>query len=156
MIITCKKNIPPRWVVFSILPWASFGYTWNVVGVAFLFSLKKFVENPAGLTLILSLPTVLSVVVGPSVSFVSDRIWTRFGRRKPFIVVSWTGIAPCLLLMPLMPSFWSLVAVYMAYYVFTDLNTPLEPLKQEIIPPHERGRATGAMQWCTNFAGILS
>ncbi len=155
MIITCKKEIPPRWIFFSILPWASFGYTWGVVGVAFLFSLKKFVENPAGLTFILSLPTFLSILFGPCVSFISDRIWTRFGRRKPFIVTSWTGIATCLILMPLMPNFWGLVAVYMAYYFFSDLNTPLEPLKQEIIPPHERGRATGAMQWCTNLAGVV-
>jgi Na+/melibiose symporter-like transporter len=155
MIITCKKEIPARWIAFTILPWASFGYTWGVVGVAFLFSLKKFVENPAGLTFILSLPTFLSIIFGPCVSFISDRIWTRFGRRKPFIVTSWAGIATCLILMPLMPTFLGLVTVYMAYYFFSDLNTPLEPLNQEIIPPHERGRSTGAMQWCTNLAGVV-
>jgi len=155
MIITCKKNIPSHWIAFAIMPWASFGYTSGVVGVAFLFSLKKFVENPAGLTFILSLPTFLSIITGPCVNFTSDRIWTHFGRRKPFIVISWIGIATCLILMPLMPSFWSLVGVYLVYYFFSDLNAPLEPLKQEIIPPHERGRATGAMQWCTNFAGVV-
>lgn len=155
MIITCKKDIPPRWVIFSILPWASFGYTWGVVGVAFLFSLKKFVENPAGLTFILSLPTFVSIVLAPCVSFASDRIWTRYGRRKPFVVTSWIGIATCLFLMPLMPNFWALVAVFIAYNFFSDLNAPLEALKLEVIPPHERGRATGAMYWCTNLAGII-
>lgn len=154
MIITCKKEIPVRWIIFAILPWASFGYTWSTVGVAFLFSLKKFVDNPAGLTFILSLPTCISVITGPCASFLSDRIWTRFGRRKPFIIASWIGIATSLTLMPLMPSFWTLVAAYMFYYLSTDLNALIEPLKQEIVPPHERGRATGAMQWCTNLAGI--
>jgi len=54
--------------------------------------------------------------------------------------------------MPLMPNFWCLLAVYVTYSAFADLNSPMEPLKLEIIPPHERGRATGAMTWCSNLA----
>lgn len=154
MIITCKKEIPTRWIAFSILPWASFSYTWGVAGTVFLFSLRKFIDNPAGLTFILSLPAFSSIIVDPCTSFLSDRIWTRFGRRKPFIVTSWTGAIVCLALLPLMPNFWSLLAVFLAYNIFSDLNSPLEPLKQEIIPPHERGRATGAMQWLKNLANI--
>ncbi|MDD5348702.1 MAG: MFS transporter [Chthoniobacteraceae bacterium] len=152
MIITCKKEVPFRWIAFAILPWASFSFNYGVVGVAFLFSLKKFIENPAGLTFILSLPSFISLVLGPVTSFLSDRIWTRFGRRKPFIITSLTGIASCMMLMPLMPNFWTLLAVFLLLNVFTDLNAPMEPLKQEIIPPHERGRATGAMSWCNNLA----
>lgn len=154
MIITCKKQVPARWIIFSILPWASLTYTWDVLGVVFLFSLKKFVENPAGLTFILSLPAFSSILIDPCASFISDRIWTRFGRRKPFLVASWIGIISSLVLMPLMPNFWALLAVYLCYNFFSDLNSPLEPLKQEIIPPHERGRATGAMQWVRNVANI--
>ena len=55
-------------------------------------------------------------------------------------------------LMPLMPNFWALLAVFMLMGIFSDLNAPMEPLKQEIIPPPERGRATGAMTWCSNLA----
>ncbi len=152
MIVTCKKQVPFRWIAFAILPWASFTFNGGVIGVVFFFSLKKFIENPAGLTFVLSLPSFISIILQPIASFVSDRIWTRFGRRKPFIVVSLTGIALCLILMPLMPNFWALLAVYMLYNAFGDLNSPMEPLKQEIIPPHERGRATGAMTWCSNLA----
>jgi Na+/melibiose symporter-like transporter len=154
MIITCKREIPFRWIFFAILPWASIAYTGGVAGVAFVFSLKKFVENPAGLTFILSLPTFISMVTGPCTSFMSDRIWTRFGRRKPFIITSWIGMGLCLVLMPLMANFWSLVVTYIAYGFFSDLNSPIDPLQQEITPPQERGRSTGAMQWCWNLANI--
>jgi Na+/melibiose symporter-like transporter len=154
MIVTCKKQIPARWILFAILPWASFVYNYSVVSVAFLFSLKKFVENPAGLTFILSLPGFISVVSAPLASFLSDRIWTRFGRRKPFLVVSWSGIVMSMVLMPIAPNFWTLVALYMLYNLFVDLNSTLEPLKQEIIPPHERGRAVGGMEWLANLANI--
>jgi Na+/melibiose symporter-like transporter len=155
MIITCKKAVPLQWIAFAILPWASFTFNSGVIGVVFFFSLRKFVENPAGLTFILSLPSFISIVLQPVVSFLSDRIWTRYGRRKPFIVTSMSGIIVCLALMPLMPNFWALLAVYMAFCAFSDLNSPMEPLKQEIIPPTERGRATGAMSWCSNLATLL-
>jgi Na+/melibiose symporter-like transporter len=154
MIITCKKEIPFRWIFFAILPWASIAYTGGVAGVAFVFSLKKFVENPAGLTFILSLPTFISMITGPCTSFMSDRVWTRFGRRKPFIITSWIGMGVCLVLMPLMINFWSLLATYVIYSFFSDLNSPIDPLQQEITPPQERGRSTGAMQWCWNLANI--
>jgi len=152
VIVTCKKQVPFRWIAFAILPWASFTFNSAVIGTAFVFSAKKFIENPAVLTFILSLPSFVSLVVQPVVSFLSDRIWTRFGRRKPFITASLTGIGICLFLMPLMPNFWSLLAVFILYNACADFNSPMEPLKQEIIPPHERGRATGAMTWCSNLA----
>ncbi len=154
MIITCKKQVPLRWIFFSILPWASFAYTWAMGGTTFLFSLKKFLENPAAVTFILSLPTLISLFTGPYFSFLSDRIWTRYGRRKPLLIISFIGVMLSLAAMPWMPNFWALVAVYLLYCFFGDLNT-MELLKQEIVPPHERGRATGAMLWCTNLAGIF-
>jgi Na+/melibiose symporter-like transporter len=155
VIVTCKKEVPALWIGMAILPWAAFSFNYGVISVVFLFSLKKFIENPAGLTFILSLPGFVSLFLQPIVSFLSDRIWTRFGRRKPFILTSQVGCAVCLVLMPLMPSFWPLLGAYILYNAFLDVNSPMEPLKQEIIPPSERGRATGAMTWCANFGTLL-
>lgn len=154
MIITCKREVPMRWILFAILPWASVSFQWGVMGVAFIFSLKKFIENPAGLTFIMSLPSMISIVTSPISSFISDRVWTPFGRRKPFILTSWVGAMTCLVLLPLIPNLWTLIAVYIVYNLFMDMGTPVEPLKQEIVPPHQRGRATGAMQWVQNFANL--
>src|SRR5258708_13976795 len=109
MIVTCKKEIPTRWIFFAVLPWAATTFNDRIVIVAFLFSLKKFVENPAGLTFVLSLPNFIAMVVAPLASFLSDRIWTRFGRRKPFVLTSWAGATLPLVLMPLMPNSWSLL-----------------------------------------------
>jgi Na+/melibiose symporter-like transporter len=154
MIITCKKQIPPRWIAFTILPWASFSLNYGVVGAAFVFSLKKFVENPAGLSFILSLPGFLAIIVAPLANFLSDRIWTRFGRRKPFVLTATIGMIVALVAMPLAPNFWTLVAAYVLYHISDGLASPRDPLKQEIVPPHERGRATGAMTWCQNIATV--
>lgn len=155
MIITAKKEVPKRWILFAILPWASFTFNSGVVGVAFLFSLKKFIENPAGLTFVLSLPGLLAILISPVASFLSDRIWTRFGRRKPFIIASWVGMFTAMALMPLAPNFWMLLGAFILYHLSFDLNSPMEPLKQEIIPPGERGWATGAMTWFSNLATMI-
>lgn len=155
MIITCKKRVPFRWIAFAILPWTSYSFNGQVMSVALLFSLKKFVENPAGLTFVLSLPGFVSILLVPIANFLSDRVWTRFGRRKPFIATGWAGIAIAMALMPLMPNFWCLLAVYLLYSMFNDIGGqqgPMEPLSQEIVPPHQRGRANGAMSWCANLA----
>lgn len=155
MIVTAKKAIPFRWMAVAVLPWSAVTFQGGVMGTAFVFSLKKFVENPAGLTFILSLPAFISFAAGPIANFLSDRVWTRFGRRKPFVIFSWTGVITALALLPLMPTMWSLVAIYLCYAVFLEIGAPIEPLKQEIVPPPQRGRATGVMQWVQNIANLI-
>jgi Na+/melibiose symporter-like transporter len=155
MIVTRKKHIPSIWILLAVAPWSAYGFAGATMGNVFLFSLKKFVENPAGLTFILTLPSYISIVSWPCCSFLSDRIWTRFGRRKPFILASWTGMLTSLVLMPFMPTLWTLVATYTVFSVSSDLGAPLEPLKQEIVPPHQRGMATAVMSWIGNIAGLL-
>ena len=155
MIVTCKKRIPFLWLFVTVLPWSSWVFVYVMMGVTFLFSLKKFVENPAGLTFVISLPGIISIVVGPSVSFISDRIWTRFGRRKPFVVTAWTLCCLCTVLMPLMPNFWLLLAAYLLFNIGCDLQTTQEPLKQEIIPPAQRGRMTAGITWMTQLGVLL-
>jgi len=154
MIITCKKKIPMRWVAFAVMPWAAFTMKDRAITVAFLFSLKKFIENPAGLSFVMSLSSFIAIVVAPITSFTSDRIWTRYGRRKPFLIVAWLGMAASLMAMPFVPNLVLLIAAYFFFYFSQALNAPMEPLKQEIIPPAERGRATGLMTWFSNIATI--
>lgn len=153
MIVTCKGRIPFLWILFAALPWSAGMFKFMVMGSAFIFSLKKFVDNPAGLTLIMSLPGIVSLVSRPFINFMSDRIWTRFGRRKPFVATGWIGAILCIGLMPLMPNFWMLLGAYLAYNVFNDVGEgPIETLKQEIVPPPQRGTSTAIGTWIFNFA----
>ncbi len=48
-----------------------------------------------------------------------------------------------LVLMPIMPNFWSLIVIYILFSMSVDIGSPLEPLAKEIVPPHQRGGATG-------------
>jgi len=155
MIVTRQKHIPLHWILLAIAPWATYGFANGAMGNALLFTLKKFVDDPVGLTFILTLPGYISIFLAPICSFLSDRIWTRFGRRKPFIIVSWIGMLTALLLMPLMSNLWSLVAAFILFRISVDVGNPLEPLKLEIVPPHQRGLATAAMSWVGNVSALF-
>lgn len=152
MIITAKSRVPFIWLLLTLLPLTAALFKFQVMGTAFTFSLMKYVENPAGLAVVLSLPGMVSLVVRPVVNFYADRIWTRWGRRKPFIVVSWVGVICALVAMPLMPNFWSLLAVYMLYQFFNDLGDPMEQLKLEVVPPAQRGTSTAISAWLFNIS----
>jgi Na+/melibiose symporter-like transporter len=108
-----------------------------------------------GLTFILTLPAYISIFLVPLCNFISDRIWTRLGRRKPFIIVSWFGMLIALLLMPLMPNLWCFIAVFAFFRISLDVGSPIEALKLEIVPPHQRGLATAAMSWIGNISGLF-
>jgi len=155
MIVTARKHIPSYWLFIAVLPWAASCFQYFVIGSAFTFSLKKFIDNPAGLTFVMSLPGFLSIVINPMVNFASDRIWTRFGRRKPFLVVAWCGTILTMALMPLMPSFWGLLACYLVFNACLDLSTPIDVLKQEIAPPQDRGRLAAGMSWMTQLSILV-
>lgn len=152
MIVTAKNRVPFLWMIFALLPWTAALFKYQVMSSCFTFSLMKFIENPAGLAFVLSLPSFLSLVVRPLVNFTADRIWTRWGRRKPFIIPSWLGVIGILTLMPLMPNFWALVACYMAYQVFNDFGDPIEQLKMEVVPPSQRGTSTAIGSWIANLS----
>jgi len=155
MIVTRKKHIPLHWILLAIAPWAAYGFAGSTMGTAFLFTLKKFVDNPVALTFILTLPSYISIVLAPICSFLSDRIWTRFGRRKPFVIASWCGMLSALLLMPLMPNLFCLTAIFVLFRLSVDVGSPIESLNLEIVPPHQRGFATAAMSWVGNISGLF-
>jgi hypothetical protein len=155
MLITRKTKVPMHWVfyaqlVFSMTIWGNF-----MVGAPFMLSMKKFIDNPAAITLLLSLDIAFSVLGGPFVSWLSDRIWTRYGRRKVL-----TGTAEFLKvaimpLMPFAPDMWTLLALKWLYTAIASLGSANQALTMEVIPASQRGRGSGFFQMQMNFANLI-
>lgn len=156
MIVTAKPRISFLWQLFIAAPWAVLRFKTMVMGGIFIFSLKKFIENPAGITFILSVPTILAIVVNPVCSFLSDRIWTKWGRRKPFAVPSLLGVTAAFIAIPLMPNFWALLAAFLLCHISHELGAgAAETLKQEVVPPRQRTAAAAIGTWMSNLTNIL-
>ncbi len=155
MIVTRQNRIPFSWVVLALLPWAMFYFQNTVSGVNF-FIIKRFIDNPAALTFVISLPGIIFsfIPIGSYISFMSDRIWTRWGRRKVFCIVGLGGWAIVLFLYPLAPNIWFFIGLTFVMAFFAAFNAPLEALKLEIIPPPMRGRSAALWQWITTTLNI--
>ncbi|HEU5077642.1 MAG TPA: MFS transporter [Opitutaceae bacterium] len=108
---------------------------------ALVFTVKHFTDDPRLIALTSSIGTGFSFLIGPICNYLSDRIWTRLGRRRPFIVVGWTAVAFGMALIPFMPSYGALATLVVVYTLIGDMATPVEPLCMEVVPPEQRGRS---------------
>jgi nitrate/nitrite transporter NarK len=155
MIITALSRVPVTWIVIATLPLVALFFKDRMMGIGFTLSIRNFVENPAALTFLLALPGAIGWVIPPIANFLSDCIWTRAGRRKPFIIASWVGTIGAFILMPLMDGFWSLVACYMVFSACNGLGGPVTALKMEIVPPSQRILASVIMSWLVQVAVLM-
>src|SRR5690606_39084329 len=80
--------------------------------------------------------------VGATCNYASDRVWTPVGRRKPFLIVGWLSVAAGCFILPEVSTLWVLVVTLFFYEMLRDAAAPYESLCNEIVPPHQRGRAT--------------
>ncbi|MCX7005231.1 MAG: MFS transporter [bacterium] len=147
MIETQHKQVPWRWVVLITLP--SFATTLaEGLSSSFLtFTLRKFFDNPATIAFISSLNVFFNVAVGVVVMYVSDHVWFRSGRRKPFVITAWILMIACSIFVPLVRNVYVLVPLVVVWLALADMSMPFGILQQEIIPPQQRGRASGIAQF---------
>ena len=156
MIITRQPRIPFSWLIMTLVPWVFFYFFIQVSGANF-FILNRLIDNPAALTFILSLPGLLFMLVplGSYISYKSDRIWTRWGRRKIFLIFGFTGTALVMVLYPIAPSIGFFVGLMFLAAFFGCFNTTFEALKLEIVPPALRGRLAAFGSWSNTVINIL-
>lgn len=153
-VLTQQPRIPWTWALIALLPWTAITITQFVNVVGLTFTLKKFTDDPVIIALVTGSQQALALVIGALVSFTSDRIWTRWGRRKPFLVTGWVCSGLFILLVPFAPSLLVLVLCILVYVAFIDMNGPYEVATMEVIPPPQRGRAgaiTQILKMCTNL-----
>jgi MFS family permease len=154
VIETQHKSIPWRWVTLM----AVFGLPHNLawlVTINLTFTIKKFVDNPAFINSLSSLDILFNLLFAASVLYVSDRIWTRFGRRKIFMIPSYAMIAIAFFLLPLATNLWTMLAALVLWYVFIDIAATFMTLKMEVVPPHQRGRFAGLNSWLMNLMMVV-
>lgn len=145
-ILTQQTRVPWSWVVIALLPWTATTITQFVNVLGLTFTLKKFTDDPVLISLVTGSQQALALVVGAFVSFASDRIWTRWGRRKPFLLVGWILSGVFILLVPFAWSLSTVVLCILLYVTFIDMNGPYEVATMEVIPPPQRGRAGAITQ----------
>ncbi len=134
------------------------GVPWGFFTVAIMLRLAGLGLGPAALGEIGSiawLPWVAKPLLGPLVDCVS---FGRFGRRRPTILISESGMALSLFALSFadpvtsLPLFGALLFVHNLFAAAQDVGT--DALAIDTLPADERGRANGFMS-AGKFAGVL-
>jgi maltose/moltooligosaccharide transporter len=138
-------------------PLVSFWQIWNMcfgfMGVQFGFALQNanvsriFQTLGAGLEQVplLWIAAPLSgLIVQPIVGYLSDRTWTRLGRRRPYFLLGAVLAAAALFLMPRSPTLW--VAGMLLWVLDASINISMEPFRALV------GDQLGSRQRPTGFA----
>ncbi|MFT3832250.1 MAG: MFS transporter [Micropruina sp.] len=83
--------------------------------------------NPEDLPLLNLAGPITGLVIQPIIGVLSDRTWTRWGRRKPFFVSGVVLAALMLFLFPFVSALW--MAVLLLWLLDAGANTGMEPYR---------------------------
>jgi len=121
-------------------PLVSFWQIWNMcfgfLGLQFGFALQNANVSRIFQTLGASLEQVpllwiaaplSGLIVQPIVGYLSDRTWTRLGRRRPYFLVGAVLASLALVLMPRSPTLW--VAGALLWVLDASINISMEPFR---------------------------
>ena len=153
-IETQHKSVPWRWVVLFAFLAQSHAFILAASGMM-TFTLRKYIETPALISSVSSLDVLFNVLIAAPCLYFSDRIWTRFGRRLPFVLAAWVGLATCMFLLPLAVGAVPVAVLVVLWLVFWDVGSTFAMLQMELVPPQQRGRAQAISNWFGNLGNMV-
>jgi MFS family permease len=155
MLITRKTSVPKTWAFYAQLTIILSIYGQFVVNAPFILLIKRYLDNPAAIMGLISIQIYVTFLGGPLVAWLSDRIWTRYGRRKIFVASADFLKALFLLGMPFAPNLWVLVLLRWLYDFFGDLGAPAQAMIWEVVPAKQRGLSAGFMKAFMNLGNLV-
>lgn len=102
---------------------------------------EKFTDSATKIGLIRALIPLIAIIANPYFGKRSDITWSRFGRRIPYLLISWPGIVIAFFLIPGASSYNQLLMLFAFFaLVFGISAIPHASIVPDLTLPHERGR----------------
>jgi MFS family permease len=115
--------------------------------------IKEVVPNEvkaAALGLAVGLGGVLAMTVPPLVGYWSDRLNTRFGRRRPIMVAGTLLTLPGLVILMVANNFVEVLIGYLIIqFFFNAAGAAYAGIIPDVVPPQETGKASGFLSTMT-------
>ena len=158
-----KPNLP-FWSLWNL----SFGF----FGVQIAYALQSanisrifatLGADPHSLSYFWVLPPLMGILVQPIVGTLSDKTWTRFGRRVPYLFI---GAAVAVLVMCLLPNAGSLGLTVSAAMMFglialmfldTSINMAMQPFKMlvgDMVNEEQKAKAYSIQSFLCNAGSV--
>lgn len=153
--------------------WKLFNLSFGFFGVQIAYALQSanisrifrtLGADPHDLSYFWILPPLMGILVQPIVGTLSDRTWTRFGRRIPYLFI---GAAVAVAVMCLLPNSGSLGLALSAVMVFglimlmlldTSLNMAMQPFKMlvgDMVNEEQKAKAYSIQSFLCNAGSIM-
>jgi maltose/moltooligosaccharide transporter len=113
---------------------------------------------------VMNIDNILAITLIPLVGFWSDHIWTRIGRRMPFIISTLPVGAVLFAVIPWIPlwlgtgasSLIALIAVLFFINICMGISrSPIIALMPDLVPPEERSPANGVINFMGGAGSLL-
>lgn len=89
---------------------------------------------------------LISAVEPPIVGYCSDRTQSRFGRRKPYMVVGSVALVLTMLLLPHATTLSTFIMIYVGLQFFSNISSSANlGLMPDLVPHAQLGKASGMM-----------
>ncbi len=120
--------------------------------------------DPHSLSFFWILPPLMGMIVQPLVGKYSDRTWTRFGRRIPYLFLGSLVAIAVMCLLPNAGSFNLTFAGAMAFGLValmlldTSINMAMQPFKMlvgDMVSEEQKGKAYSIQSFLVNAGGVV-
>lgn len=161
----------------KIKPDLSFWKLWNIsfgfFGVQIAYALQSanisrifatLGADPHNLSYFWILPPLAGIIVQPIVGSASDRTWTRFGRRIPYLIVGSIVAVLVMCLLPNAGSFSLSIGTAMIFglitlmFLDTSINMAMQPFKMlvgDLVNEKQKGLAYSIQSFLCNAGSLV-
>src|ERR1700732_436053 len=97
------------------------------------------------------------LLVQPVIGYLSDRTWTRLGRRKPYFAIGAVLAASALWLMPRAPTLW--FAAALLWVLDASINVSMEPFRAfvgDLLAPAQRPRGYAMQSFFIGVGAVVA
>lgn len=97
------------------------------------------------------------LLVQPLVGYLSDRTWTRLGRRRPYLLAGAILSCAALVIMPMSPWLW--LAATMLWILDASINTAMQPFRAFVgdqIPLHQRSAGYATQSFFISAGAVIA
>lgn len=127
-------------------------FGWGLQNANMSAIFEKLGSTPSFLPLLWLAGPVSSLLMHPIIGFMSDRTWSRMGRRRPFLLGGAIFSAIALFLMPTSPTLW--VAATILWIQDFSINGTMEPFRPFIADKLGEGQRTLGFAVQSFFIGL--
>ena len=120
--------------------------------------------DPHDLPFFWILPPLMGMLVQPIVGSLSDKTWTRFGRRIPYLFIGASAAVAVMCLLPNSGSFGMSVSVALIFGLFalmlldTSINMAMQPFKMlvgDMVNEKQKGKAYSIQSFLCNAGSVM-